>query len=303
MLGVGLGVNARPRAGLQPVRIAGIGGLGARAGFTRTGSATAFDAQGQIVSYPADTQRPAHAPQGGPRLGTLIEGEATNLVPYSAAASATWENFGASSQDLSLNALGLFPGVRVISHGSVSHRMNCAEIAMTGGQAYALRLFLRAGSSPSARLIVRAGSSTFSMVNGAPGDFTTVSDGAGSISVLAQAVLPDTTIMCDVIFTPTASDLYTIGIGPNSGVEGEDVILLALQCEAGTRSTSYIPTTDQPATRMADQVAISGISGVFDVHLRDGAGGETVLNAVTVTDGYWPDIPDTVLSGMLLVRT
>lgn len=303
MLAVGLGVNARPMAGLHSIRIAGIGGLGARAGFTRAGSATAFDAQGQIATYPADAQRPAHAPQGGPRLGTLVEGEATNLVPYSAASSATWENFGASSQDLSVNALGLFPGVRVISNGSVSHRLNSAEIAMTGGQAYALRLFLRAGSSPSARLIVRAGSSTFSMVNGTPGDFATVSDGAGPINVLSQTILPDSTIICDVVFTPVASDLYTIGVGPNSGIEGEDVILLALQCEAGTTPSSYIPTADQPATRMADQVAISGISGVFDVHLRDGGGVETILDAVTIADGYWPDISGAVLSEMLLIRT
>ncbi|QIK42338.1 phage head spike fiber domain-containing protein [Pontivivens nitratireducens] len=302
MLTVRLGVSNRAMTGLHPIRIAGIGGLGARAGFTRAGSATAFDAQGQIATYPPNIQRPAHAPHGGARLGTVIEGEATNLVPYSAATSATWENFGASSQDLSVNALGLFPGVRVISHGSVSHRLNSAEISMTGGQAYALRLFLQAGSSPSARLIVRAGSSTFSMVNGAPGEFATVSDGAGEISVLAQTVLPDSTIMCDVVFIPAASDLYTIGIGPNSGVEGEDVILLALQCEAGTAPTSYIPTTDQPVTRMADRIAISGVSGVFDVYLRDGDGLETVLDAIEIGDGYRPDIAGSVLAGMLLIR-
>lgn len=52
-----------------------------------------------------------------------------------------------------------------------------------------------------------------------------------------------------------------MGIGPNSGTAGEDIIVYGAQLETGTTATSYIPTTGSPATRTADSAVITDLSG------------------------------------------
>lgn len=302
MLGFALDTTVHRGGAHRSLRIAGPGGLTRRIAFSRAGPATAMNAQGVMTDWPADIPRPAHDPQTGQRVGTLIEGAATNIVPHSAASRTAWPNFGAHLTDLALGALGRFPGVRVASQGSFSDRINTPAIPLSAGQDYAIRLYLRAGSSPSARLIIRAAGGAFSRLGGPPDAMGTVADFAGPLVTLGQVTLPDATIMCDVRFTPLTSDIYDMGVGPDSALAGEDLIVLGLQCEAGPRPTSYIATDGAPATRPADQAAITGIGGQFDLHVNDGTGAWTRLEALTVGEGYWPALTGSVLSDMVLLR-
>ena len=95
------------------------------------------------------------------------------------------------------------------------------------------------------------------VIKGTAGALTISSNAAGTGTILSQETLPDD--VYKVVFTvaanATASNAF-VGIGPNSTIVGETVIVLAAQVEEAAFGSSYIKTTGSTASRSADVASI-----------------------------------------------
>ena len=240
--------------------------------FSRSGSATYIDENGDIKTAATDELRYEY--QDGKKY-ILLENSATNLLPYSAVAAENWPIVGAANSDLSLNALGIFPGMLVASNGQTWHRATAGNvIPLTNGVTVFFTVYCRPGTSGMFRVEIRnvsAGTgSTISDFIG--GSSPTKTETAGSISIDSDVLLDDGISRKMVVrFTPNFTGNCQSGAGPASAVAGEDIILLGAQIET-VAPTSYIPTSGSAVTRAAgiaqsDITALdlsSGFSVFFD---------------------------------------
>jgi hypothetical protein len=192
--------------------------------------------------------------------GMLVEGQATNLVPHSAASTANWPSVSATASQLSGNYLGLFAGVSIASTGDSWNRIRSgATIPLVSGTAYTVTTWFVAGSSGRARIILRDNTNlTESRITGAIGSLASNSEALGLITNVTQEAIGT---VWKVSFTVTANATITNGsveIGPDTNTIGQNIILLAAQVETGSVATSYIPTATSSVTRSADVALLQG---------------------------------------------
>lgn len=245
-----------------------------------------------FVSYRG--QRIAHDPATGKCLGLLNEGARTNLYPRSAGFSegATWSIIRLVSQpvaDTEMSPDGTQSAEKLIpTTENNDHRIDRASTAaVVANTAYSFSVFAKAsgytgfgfgfGSSPT--VLVR-----FSLV------------GSGSVTFQATGYTaaitpyPDGWYRCTVSFTSPATGTRSyliVGQDGNTfsyaGDGTSGIILWGAQLEAGTRASSYIPTTAASTTRAED---VSSISGTAFTRFYNPVESTVFFNAKTIENTY-----------------
>lgn len=255
----------------------------------RASSGLGYDASGRFTTYAADQLR---LDQRGSRRVALLERAATNLLPNSQARIGTgWALSGATGENLSLNALGAFAGVNVVSGGALWHRLLCeARPSLTSGMAYCLTFWFKFGSSGQARIAVRNNADTpESVVNLTATTATLGAQNAGTLTASELAALGvDDVYRARLSLVPNFTGEVNFGIGPNSATSGGSIVILGAQLETGANATTYIPTTGSAATRAADAPAWNAPNGIWDLRTVAANGAATDTRNVTVAAGWTP---------------
>jgi hypothetical protein len=256
--------------------------------FSRTSSAWSFGPSAVLLAHPADAPRFTYDPVTGGPLGLLLEGSATNLLPDTVANIATWDVSDATLTSLDLNALGTFPGVRVASVGNTWARMRSAFAAISG-TSYAVTLFYRAGSAATLRLTVSGLTGGTRRFAGSPGILAPNGTASEVLTDLGQDILADgVTHRLQLRLDANITGSVQIGLGPQSGTVGDDVILLGAQVEQASTPTSMILSSGGALTRTADQPSFTELSGIFDLDIIYGDDTVEQQTSVSITPGIWP---------------
>lgn len=252
--------------------------LDSRITFTRSSSGTYVDAAGIIRTAGNNVARFDHDPVTGESLGLLMERSGTNLMPYSVATTSNWSPTGGTTTNLSLNALGVFPGVRVASGGYVYNGLNTNNITgLTNGTTYTATFWFRAGdtnSSDKVRFLFRndtdvapsdivknSSTTAFDSVSSYTATDSGVGTATSNLTVLSAETLADGLtykLVASFVCEGSSTDAYKFGIHSNSSTTGETVIALGMQLEEGSFATSYIATSGSSASRSADVASITG---------------------------------------------
>ncbi|WP_208347310.1 phage head spike fiber domain-containing protein [Pseudaestuariivita rosea] len=275
------------------------GPLPAGVQFSRSSDAILYALNGDLTQVGVNVARFTNDPETG--QGLLIEPSSVNILPHAIATRNSWSRSGATVTDVSLNALGLFPGVSVISEGQNWHRI-LDHATLNMGQAYSVTIYYRAGTSGMAAVTLKdGGSGASSSVGGTAGALTLDSNAAGAVTDLAEVLLPDAqTYRMRFTYVPNFTGAFNIGFGPNSRTAGEDVILLGMQMEPAVSPSSFILSDGGSTVRAADQIGLTGLTGLYDVSVTYGDDSTEVFSAQTVDQGYWPPLSKTTLKSMRL---
>ncbi|MGO4914522.1 phage head spike fiber domain-containing protein [Pseudogemmobacter sp. W21_MBD1_M6] len=235
---------------------------------SRASPASFLSQQGTLDIAAPDTLRFGWS-QG--RRFAILEAASTNLLVNSVAGvSGGWTASGAAATGLALAAMGVFPGVSVVGNGAAWNRLlHSNKPPCSSGSPLAITVWLRAGSSGRARIILRDNvGSTETHIAGAVSGMTAEASAAGGVSNLSRVLQPDgVTTRLAFVFTPSFSGTLSLGIGPDSVVLGETLVVLGAQIEVGTKATRLIPTAGTAATRAADVLELSPPNGAFDVRI------------------------------------
>jgi len=285
MLGLGFTFAAH---GLQRAQSVGFdfqtGQMPANTGFTRGSAATYWGQNGDLLTAASGSPRFSFHPVDMSVRGVLIETQATNLMPYSAASAAHWVADASTASDLALSALGMFAGVDVVA-----------------AQPYALTIFYRAGTSGQGRLVFSGLAGGETHFSGLAGAMSVTRADIGPITNASETMLADgVTYRINLVYTPTSSGSVSVGLGPQSNVPGETIIVLGAQITAGIKVSSLIQTNGAVATRAADLPSITGLNGVFDVTIAYADATNEVLPGQVVMPGYWPVTSQTEIARIAL---
>jgi len=262
--------------------------------FTRASSGTYVGSDGLIKTATTNEPRFDHDPTTGESLGLLVEEQRTNLTPYSRYESTQW-TFVAASLGASTKAAidGATVTAFLANASTGAHRViRALSGPYTAGTAFTFSLYVAkpansdirgiivrlrtavGGQSVSIAVTDNGENSTYEFNASAPfgaspppaitsGSFSAVPVGNKwtRISIVTQVSSVNTNYtQWDIGFsTALSSDTGT-------GTANSELFIDAVQLEAGSFPTSYIPTTSSTVTRAADVASISGsnFSGWFN---------------------------------------
>lgn len=250
--------------------------------FTRSTTATYFDANGVMQTAPVDVPRIGYDPVTHAHTGLILEGAATNLLTYS-------EQFDNAAWAKARSTVTANVGSVTAPDGSnyadklVEDTANNLHVAyqsctVTSGQIYTFSIYLKAGERTKLFLnlsVAFPGASdvAFDLVAGNASGITNTINPVGngwyrcSITATANATgAANVNLYC---YTTAVS--YT-----GDGTSG--LYIWGAQLETGSVATSYIPTTTAQVTRAADVVTGSGL--VYCT-TAEPASGETLWDAAT----------------------
>ena len=232
-------------------------------------------------------------------LGLLVEEQRENILNQSVVTTSNWTGSTSNTtySNLSLNALGIFPGVEVTSTtGAAWHRRTTGfNVPFVSGTQYAVTFYYREGTSGRARLQLRYNSQESYVQGPVDGSAWTVQQTLGTVTNVTTTLLDgQSTYKTSYIFTPNFTGVADLGIGVGlEGSAGVTIIALGAQVEVGAFPTSYIPTTGLPTTRAADRATIDGenfsswynqVEGTVFTSFRRNTNGSTV-RVFNIDDG------------------
>ena len=239
--------------------------LDPRITFSRSSVGTHMDENGLIVSAATDEPRFDYKYESGvvKSLGLLVEEQRTNILEQSVVTTSNWTGGTSNTtySNLSLNALGIFPGVEVTSTtGEAWHRRTTGyNVPFVSGTEYAITFYYREGTSGYARLQFRYNSQESYVQGPADGSAWSIAQNIGSITNVTTTLMDgQSTYKTTYSFTPNFTGDADMGIGIGIASAGTTVIALGGQVEEGEFPTSYIPTSGSTKTRNPDNVTMTG---------------------------------------------
>lgn len=235
--------------------------------FTRSSVGYYFDSSGNIVSAAINEPRFNHTALSGRSPGLLIEPSVTELNTRTKADSTNWTNIGCTLTDLTLNAMGQFPGLRVAATVASSNRVRIPTMASTNGENRLVEVYYRPGTSGRIRVqFTNNTNGNNSTYTAAIGGSSSITSTAGVITLVSDSLTRDgVTRRLRLKFVPNAdaASLF-IAVGPDSAVAGEDIIVLALFTQIATVFTTPILTSGSTVTRAADVASVKQAATWFD---------------------------------------
>lgn len=253
-------------------------------GFQRSSESLGWQSTGPFSFVQVNQPRFADDPVSGAGRGLWIEAEATNLVSHSIASTGTWLNDNCSSVDAGLTTHGPFQGVVVQSSGATWGRLK-QDFTLTTGD-FAVTCYYVPGTSPRVRATI-SGQGVATIVGGAHGNVVTFRSDIGPCSNIEDVVLSDgVTRRLRYVFHSTAEGTFQIGLGPQSAIVGEDIIVLGIQVEQGTTFSSFVETGSVQGIRAADQLLLDGPNGTFEITVDFADRPTQVIPQANVSPGY-----------------
>jgi hypothetical protein len=244
--------------------------LDPRITFSRASSGTYFDANGVLQSAATNFARFDHNPATGESLGLLVEEARTNLLTYSEQFDdAAWsKTVGGNTSTISANFStapdGTSTADKIVTtvNNAVHGVLRPSLITVTSGTTYNVSVYAKAAGW--SRIGIRAGTSALDLrctVNLSTG--AVVNNTAGTATVKS---LPNSWYHISIAGIATSTGLEfvieahnTTSVQQNETGDGTSGILVwGAQVEAGSFSTSYIPTVAATVTRSADLASMTG---------------------------------------------
>ena len=246
--------------------------------FSRSSSATFINSFGNIETAAVNVPRFDHDEETGECLGLLIEPSSNNYFNYSAGSKL---NYGLTSHgtftDLTLNALGVFPGILIQSDGTSGAGITSNFFSSPSSNKHVFTVWMKDDGTtyPSFRMGLNDyldSAFKYAHVQYNSGDLDNINSysvinndtfGYGEISLVSVKNVGDNVIK--IVFTFSKGP-GAFGFGENkayvyqlSTTVGEAITFLGWQLETNTQfATSYIPTSGSLTTRSADLVTITG---------------------------------------------
>ena len=244
-------------------------GTGPSITFTRTGTATFFDASGTLTTATTNEPRFDHNPSTGASLGLLIEESRTNSMIRSAEFDdAAWNK---ANTTITANSATAPDGTTTAdtlnsSNGTAIMAINNTPQVSYAAGTYTWSWFVKTNGWQWVQLRSSAALSSayanFDIVNGVVGTASgatasLVNVGSGwfriSVTFAAAAATGDWALNL-VTATNSARNSSTTGNGTSG------IYIWGAQLEQGAFPTSYIPTTNAAVARGADVAVVTPIS-------------------------------------------
>lgn len=220
--------------------------------YTRTGRTTVYrDGETRIVEADA-------IPVGD--TGYAPQSAATQMLTNDPLDLTTGVGVGATKTDL--GPFQIFRRVSIESDGFSSNRLIMDTFAATAGQSFSVQWYLQPGSSGQAFCeVINMDSLAAGRLRGPIGDMELTEDaGFGTVSNIRMERLAEDVWRVSAVVTPAETASYRIGLGPNSGTAGEDIIGLAMGAQDEVVATALIP--DASAARGSDDMRAASLSGL-----------------------------------------
>lgn len=237
--------------------------------FTRGSEKTGFDALGRLRTAGIDV--PVFPWEVGDPKGILIEGQRTNLVRYSNNLTLSpWVDDAQQSPNANIypSSDNLLGDVTTLDATSVTGEQRCGSSqshSLTPETVYTASVILKNVSNCYGRLSLFepgglfSGSVSVNLTNGeivgsTPSTYSVIKLGDGTYRVSITFIAP----------TGTSAFRTIVGVVNPTGqpqLNGDGGIMMAtcVQLEQGLFPTSYIPTSETPLTRLADDCHIDDL--------------------------------------------
>ena len=225
-----------------------IGGVLDYMTFSRASTATYTDASGTVQTALANVPRIDYS--GGVCQGLLIEDSATNLLTYSDQFdNAAWTKTSSTvttNVAIAPNGTQTADSLNIIGNGGT---LRYSNITVTPNTSYSFIIFVFGVTRNTGLYMVE----------------TVGGSALSSVSILStnNGVWTKYSLL---LTTGSAVTQIRIQIGDGQTVSGDVVTIWGAQLEAGTKATSYIPTTSAAVTRAADTLYISNANNWFNTN-------------------------------------
>lgn len=158
------------------------------------------------------------------------------------------------------------------SGGSLAARRETPTFEVAAGTTYSCTFWYRAGSSGKVKLSCRAGSD-MSGWSGSLTNLDTKAELAGTVETVHVVVSPSLIHRANFNWSPIfSSSGVRLGIGPNSTLSGEDVLVLGCQIEAYASPTSPISNSGTIVPRESDRLVLMLPNSSQTLNLRYASG-------------------------------
>lgn len=216
-----------------------------RVTFTRSSSATYFDASGAMQTASSNVPRIDYDPATLAVRGLLVEAQSTNLLTYSGIDTGI-AGMGSKSNvaDATISWFGAFTAGVAFGNNSVTRTAYITNNLNAAGTVYVLSVFVKMDDGLAPNFGSSAGTYDAALVIGGQlaATVTTTAIGGGIYRISASR-------------SHTATNTANGVIKYNSN-SARSFVVTGYQLEVGTAATSYIPTTTAAVTRAADNAEI-----------------------------------------------
>lgn len=262
--------------------------------FTRASTGTYIDALGRVRTAAVNQPRFDWDPVSGQCSGLLIEEQRTNLLTYS-------EDFSKSAW-IKTRTTVTTPAIEspdplsmatklVADTQSGAHYVEQQFSAQV--REYVFHVFVKAAEEVMVRLYLVDPSGSITEGSPALFDLSTgqVVSGPGSIADLGGGWYRITTRGTVGAAGNARARLLLRDGTPYVGNDVDGLYIWGAQLEEGTYPTSYIPTTNSPATRAADTAYVDGegwlnpAEGTIVVEVREPTGATATTTLLTLSEG------------------
>lgn len=203
---------------------------------TRSTTATYFDNTGTLQTAPANTLRVTYDPTNLTKAPyALVEPAATNLLVGSSD-FGQWSQYGTVQLNVAAGPDGTMSADKVTGNGTDGYVSQ--TYSATAGVIYTASVWLRSDSPVTINLYM----------------YTPDGHSSGASVQLLTAWQRFSLSM-----QPVVSSGMVVQFGGGGTIANASVYVWGAQLEVGSVATSYIPTTNSPATRAADVLSGSGL--------------------------------------------